>query len=121
MILNDDRFRRPKLRYDSEANWTADNPPLEPMQLGIVVLNGVAVASKIGPGKWNDLPWFTNTALGVGVVGPQGPQGEQGIPGPTGPKGDTGSNGQPGTAGATGATGPTGPTGPQAANMAVIG
>lgn len=125
MIENDDRYRRLKVRYDSEAVWDAENPVLDPIQLAVVVVNGLPVASKLGPGRWSDLPWFTSLDEGNGSAGPQGPQGETGLQGPigaTGPqgvKGDTGLTGPQGAAGSTGSTGPqgvkgdTGDTGPQ--------
>src|SRR6187549_2204352 len=111
MIVNDDRFRRLKVRYDSEANWDTDNPMLDPIQLAVVVVDGQPTASKLGPGRWNDLPWFTSLDEGAGSAGPQGPQGPIGLTGPAGPTGPQGVKGDTGLTGPQGATGPKGDTG----------
>lgn len=128
MIVNDDRFLRLKVRYDSEDCWDAENPVLDPIQLAVVIQDGLPVASKLGPGRWSDLPWFTSLDEGNGSAGPQGPQGETGPQGPigltgpqgvkgdtglTGPQGATGPKGDTGNTGAQGPTGNTGNTGPQ--------
>lgn len=111
MIQNDDRYRRLKVRYDSEAIWDAENPVLDPIQLAVVIRDGLPVASKLGPGRWSDLPWFTSLDEGAGSAGPQGPQGPIGLTGPTGPTGPQGVKGDTGLTGPQGATGPKGDTG----------
>jgi len=68
-MISDDRFRRLRNRYDTEANWSADNPYLAVHEIGVVLLDGESVASKIGPGYWSELPWFTNIENGGGGGG----------------------------------------------------
>jgi hypothetical protein len=45
----------------TDAQWTTRNPLLRPGEVGYVMdENGVTTKSKVGPGRWNNLPWFEN-------------------------------------------------------------
>lgn len=45
-----------------EADWQARNPLLGKGEMGHVTdSNGVILRSKVGPGRWNDLPWYADT------------------------------------------------------------
>lgn len=67
---------RIQLKYDSLENWSANNPTLKSGELAIAYLppkgNGSApdaaneaVLFKVGPGKFNDLPWASALAADV--------------------------------------------------------
>lgn len=67
---------RIQLKYDSLENWSANNPTLKSGELAIAYLppkgNGSAPAAaseailfKVGPGKFNDLPWASALAADV--------------------------------------------------------
>lgn len=62
-----------QLRYDSYKNWNTVNPTLLQGEVAIVnvpastnaVANEPAVLMKVGPGAFNDLPWFSALAADV--------------------------------------------------------
>ena len=67
---------RIQLKYDSYANWNANNPTLKAGEVAIAYLatsqttatpdNGThPVMFKVGPGKFNDLPWASALAADV--------------------------------------------------------
>lgn len=46
----------------TEAEWAARNPLLLKGEVGYVISSGgIITRSKVGPGLWNDLPWFPDT------------------------------------------------------------
>lgn len=97
-------FIQIKLRRDSAANWTANNPVLAEGEMGIEL--GATPKWKVGDGTtaWNALPY--------GFRGDTGPAGPTGATGPAGPTGATGATGPAGPTGATGPAGPQGDPGP---------
>lgn len=69
-------FTRIQLKYDSYANWTANNPTLLAGEIAIAKLvndvtvpveasKNAPVLFKVGPGAFNDLPWASALAADV--------------------------------------------------------
>lgn len=59
-----------KLRRGSAADWTAKNPYLSDGEPGLEIEAGTeAYKIKFGPGRWNDLPYYTNDGSGGGGTG----------------------------------------------------
>lgn len=68
---------RIQLKYDSYANWTSNNPALRSGEVAIAYLTTAGavkpgdgdtqhpVLFKVGPGKFNDLPWASALAADV--------------------------------------------------------
>lgn len=64
---------RIQLKYDTHENWTKNNPTLLQGEVAIVnvpastsaVINEPAVLMKVGPGAFNELPWFSALAADV--------------------------------------------------------
>lgn len=75
-MANNEIFTRIQLKYDSYSAWTTNNPTLLPGEVAIAkVVNDVTipvdeqknapVLFKVGPGKFNDLPWVSGLAADV--------------------------------------------------------
>lgn len=53
----------------TETEWQTRNPLLAPGETGYVLVDGEVRRSKVGPGRWNDLPYFNDTFFdNTGVV-----------------------------------------------------
>jgi len=44
----------------TDAQWTTRNPELRRGEVGFVIDGSTTKRCKVGPGRWNDLPWFNS-------------------------------------------------------------
>lgn len=95
-----------RLRRDTAANWTSNNPTLAAGEPG---LESDTKKIKYGDGTtaWNSLSYLDYVAGATGATGATGPTGATGTAGTNGATGATGSTGATGATGATGSAGST--------------